>query len=37
MTDPAQQLQCATSIVHDTEGSSTGFASTLSVVMGVHF
>jgi hypothetical protein len=37
LTDPSQQQQCATNIVHDTEGSSAGFAGTMSIVMGVHF
>ena len=35
--DPGQQQQCATNIIHDSEGASAGFASTLSVVMGLHF
>jgi hypothetical protein len=37
MTDPAAQQQCATAVVHDTEGSSAGFAGTFAVVMGLHF
>src|SRR5439155_11855270 len=37
LTSPVERQQCATNIVHDTEGASAGFASTLSVVMGLHF
>ena len=37
LTQPTQQQECATSIVHDTEGASAGFAGTFAVVMGVHF
>lgn len=37
LTDPSQQAQCATNIVHDAEGASAGFAGTFSVVMGLHF
>ena len=37
LTDPAQQAQCASNIVHDAEGASTGFAGTCAVVMGLHF
>jgi len=37
MTDPTQQQQCATSVVHDVEGASAGVAGTFAVTMGVHF
>jgi hypothetical protein len=37
MTEPSQQAQCAASVVHDAEGTSTGFATSLGVVMGLHF
>lgn len=35
--DPMQKQQCALNTMHDAEGASAGFASTLSVVMGLHF
>jgi hypothetical protein len=35
--DPMQKQQCVLNTLHDAEGASAGFASTLSVVMGLHF
>jgi hypothetical protein len=37
LTEPTQQQQCATSVVHDVEGASAGVAGTFAVMMGVHF
>jgi hypothetical protein len=37
VTDPTQQQQCASNIVHDTEGASAAFAGAMSFVLGLHF
>jgi hypothetical protein len=37
LTNPAEQEQCARNVIHDAEGTSTGFAGTMSLVMGLHF